>query len=59
MKRMLIAETAILPEFQLFRMFLFVLGGHIISLFALGAGHTNGDPHDGTSCKTIATFNLS
>jgi len=59
MKGMLIAEAAIFLEFQLLWMFLFFLGGHIVSLLALGAGHTNGDPHFGTSCKTIATFNLS
>jgi len=59
MKRMLIAEAAVFPEFQLFCMLFLVLGGHIISLLALRAGHTNGDPHVGTSCKTIATINLS
>jgi hypothetical protein len=56
---MLVTEAAILPELKFFRMFFLIFGGHVISLFALRAGHSNSDPHIGTSCKTIATFNLS
>jgi len=40
-----IAEFAVLSQFNLFGMLLFVFGGCIIALLALGAGHGNTDSH--------------
>lgn len=40
-----IAESAVLSHFDLLGVFLFILGGCIIALLALGAGYGNTDSH--------------
>jgi hypothetical protein len=51
MRRVLLAEAAILAELQLVGSVLFVFGGRVIALLALGASQGNDVPHKTMSSK--------
>ena len=52
MRRMGVAEAAVLLEFQFLRGILFVFGGGIVSLLALGAGKGDDVSHIYSSFMT-------